>query len=66
MPDARDTPAAEPRDLDAVRAEAIRWLAPSVQHELSNSLGAIELFAVELARDPRLPQELRSVSSPHR
>ena len=59
MPDAGDTPAAEPRDLDAVRAEAIRWLAPSVQHELSNSLGAIELFAVELAKDPRLPQELR-------
>ena len=59
MPDAGDTPAAEPRDLDAVRAEAIRWLAPSVQHELSNSLGAIQLFADELARDPRLPQELR-------
>ena len=59
MPDAGDTPAAEPRELDAARAEAIRWLAPSVQHELSNSLGAIELFAVELAQDPRLPQELR-------
>ena len=59
MPDAGDAPAAEPRDIDAARAEAIRWLAPSIQHELSNSLGAIELFADELARDPRLPQELR-------
>ena len=27
MPDAGDTPAAEPRELDAARAEAIRWLA---------------------------------------
>ena len=61
MPDAGDTPAAEPRDLDAVRAEAIRWLAPSVQHELSNSLGAIELLCASSSRsrDPRLPQELR-------
>ena len=59
MPDAGDAPADAARDLDVVRAEVIRWLAPSIQHELSNSLGAIQLFADDLATDPRLPQELR-------
>jgi CheY-like chemotaxis protein len=59
MPDDGDRPATDATDFDALRAQALRWLAPSVQHELSNSLGAIELFADELAKDQRLPQDLR-------
>ena len=59
MPDDGASPATDATDFDALRAEAVRWLAPSVQHELSNSLGAIELFADELAKDQRLPQDLR-------
>ena len=59
MPDAGDSPATDTTDFDAVRADAVRWLAPSVQHELSNSLGAIGLVADELAKEPRLPHDLR-------
>jgi CheY-like chemotaxis protein len=59
MPDAGDSRATDTTDFDAVRADAVRWLAPSVQHELSNSLGAIGLVADELAKEPRLPHDLR-------
>ena len=59
MPDAGDTPAAEPRDLDAVRARG---------HPLAGAVGrarAVELAGRDRAvcrrarEDPRLPSELR-------
>ena len=59
MPDAGDSPATDTTDLDALRMQAIRWLAGPVQHELMNSITSIEWFAKQLADDPRLPHDLR-------
>lgn len=56
---AGDRSAADLADLDALRIDALTWLAPSISHELANPLGAVVGFSGVLARDPRLPPDLR-------
>jgi len=59
MAAAGDSLPADGGDLDARRSDALTWLAPSIAHELANPLAAILTFAGFLARDPRLPADLR-------
>src|SRR5215218_3839429 len=59
MAAAGDSLPADAGDLDARRSDALTWLAPSIAHELANPLAAILTFAGFLARDPRLPADLR-------
>ena len=59
MAAAGDSLPADAGDLDARRSDALTWLAPSIAHELANPLSAILTFAGFLARDPRLPADLR-------
>jgi CheY-like chemotaxis protein len=56
---AGDRPAADPGELDALRADALTWLAPAISHELANPLAALVAFGGLLAGDPRLHPELQ-------
>jgi CheY-like chemotaxis protein len=59
MPEDGDSPAIDTTDLDALRIQAIRWLASPVQHELMNSITSVKFFAKRLVDDARLPHDLQ-------
>lgn len=61
---ANHAPAAEGASVleRAAKAAALEELAPGIAHELNNPLAAIAAFAELVARDPRLPEDLRGTA----